>query len=189
MTRVEWTVSNVLSLARVVLLVPILYFLLKLNDGDRGVAASLMLVAALTDFLDGQIARRYHQESEFGRIVDPLADKICAGAVVIALVSLGDVPFWFLPAVIGRDTLILLGGIYIAKTKRVVFHSNWAGKATMGIVAAYLVVATLRIESLSDMKIVFLWLSAAFLTISLILYCRRFYNAVLAKQQLTASSE
>lgn len=189
MTRLEWTVSNVLSLARVVLLVPILYFLLKLNNGDRGVAAGLMLVAALTDFLDGQIARRYHQESEFGRIVDPLADKVCAGAVVITLVSLGDVPFWFLPAVIGRDTLILLGGIYIAKTKRVVFHSNWVGKAAMGIIAAYFVVATLRIESLSDIKTFLLWLSAAFLTISFILYCKRFYNAVLAKQQLAAPSE
>jgi CDP-diacylglycerol--glycerol-3-phosphate 3-phosphatidyltransferase len=189
MARVEWTVSNVLSVTRVVLLIPILYFLLKLNNGDRTLAAGLMLVAVLTDLLDGQIARKFHQETEFGRIIDPLADKICSGAVIIALVSLGDIPLWFLFTVIGRDTLILLGGIYIAKTKKVVFHSNWAGKAAMGIVAAYIVLATLRIESLGDIETVLLWLSTAFLTISFILYCKRFYGTVLAKQQLVAPSE
>jgi CDP-diacylglycerol--glycerol-3-phosphate 3-phosphatidyltransferase len=189
MARVEWTISNVLSCVRVVLLVPILYFLLKLNNGDRGIAAGLMLVAALTDFLDGQIARRLHQETELGRIIDPLADKICAGAVVIALVSLGDVPFWFLPMVIGRDALILLGGIYIANTKKTVYHSNWAGKAAMAIVATYFVVATLKMKSLGDIQTVLLWLSAASLTVSFILYCKRFYNAVLAKRQLAAPSE
>jgi cardiolipin synthase len=189
MARVEWTASNVLSLARVVLLVPILYFLLKLNNGERGVAAGLMLVAALTDFLDGKIARRYHQETEFGRIIDPLSDKICAGAVVIALASLGDVPLWFLLTVIGRDTLILLGGIYIAKTKKVVFHSNLAGKGAMGIVAAYFIVVTLRIESLNFLEAVLLWSSAAFLALSFILYCKRFYSAMSTKQQLAAPLE
>lgn len=189
MVRVEWNASNALSLSRVALLVPILYFLLKLDNGDRGIAAGLMVVALLTDFLDGIIARRFHQETEFGRIIDPLADKICAGAAVIALVSLGDVPFWFLPAVIGRDTLILLGGIYITKTKKVVFHSNWAGKAAMGVVAAYIVVATLRMESLHLLTTILLWVSSGFLALSFILYCRRFYDAVLVKQQLAAPSK
>jgi cardiolipin synthase len=186
MTRVEWTVSNVLSVARVALLIPVLYLLLKLNNGDRTLAAGFMLVAVLTDFLDGEIARRLHQETEFGRIIDPLADKICAGAVVIALVSLGDVPLWFLFVLIGRDTLILLGGVYIAKTKKVVYHSNWAGKGATAIVAAYLILATLRIESVNFLEAVLLWSSAAFLVLSFILYCKRFYNAVLANQELVA---
>jgi CDP-diacylglycerol--glycerol-3-phosphate 3-phosphatidyltransferase len=189
MARVEWTVSNLLSLARIALLVPILYFLLKLDNGDRILAVGLMVVASLTDFLDGQIARRYRQESEFGKVIDPLADKICAGAVVIALVSLGDVPFWFLPAVIGRDTLILLGGIYIAKTKKVIFHSNLAGKWAMAFVAAYLIVATLRVEVLETIEAILLWGSAAFLALSLVLYGRRFYDTVSARRQMLASSD
>jgi len=189
MARVEWTISNVLSVARVVLLIPILYFLLKLNNGNRGVAAGLMLVAALTDFLDGQIARRYHQETEFGRIIDPLADKICAGAVVIALASLGDVPFWFLPTVIGRDTMILLGGLYIARTKKRVYHSNWAGKIAMAIVAVYFIVATLRMDSLDSLNAVLLWASTASLAVSFMLYCKRFYDVVLVKQRLAVPSK
>jgi CDP-diacylglycerol--glycerol-3-phosphate 3-phosphatidyltransferase len=189
MARVEWTVSNLLSLVRVALLVPILYFLLKLDNADRILAVGLMLVATATDFLDGQIARRYRQESEFGKVIDPLADKICAGAVVIALVSLGDVPFWFLPAVIGRDTLILLGGIYIAKNKKVIFHSNWAGKWAMGGVAAYLIVASLRVEVLETIEAILLWGSTVFLALSLVLYGRRFYDTVSAKQHIMASSD
>jgi CDP-diacylglycerol--glycerol-3-phosphate 3-phosphatidyltransferase len=189
MARVEWTVSNLLSLARIALLIPILYFLLKLDNGDRILAVGLMVVASLTDFLDGRIARRYRQESEFGKVIDPLADKVCAGAVVIALVSLGDVPFWFLPVVIGRDALILLGGIYIAKTKKVIFHSNWVGKWAMAFVAAYLIVATLRVEVLETIEAILLWGSAAFLALSLVLYGRRFYDTVSAKQQIVASSD
>jgi CDP-diacylglycerol--glycerol-3-phosphate 3-phosphatidyltransferase len=189
MARVEWTLSNLLSLARIALLIPILYSLLKLDNGDRILAVGLMVVASLTDFLDGQIARRYRQESEFGKVIDPLADKICAGAVVIALVSLGDVPFWFLPAVIGRDTLILLGGIYIAKTRKIVFHSNWTGKWAMAFVAAYLIVAALRAEVLETLEAILLWGSVAFLALSLVLYGRRFYDAVLARQQVVAPSD
>jgi CDP-diacylglycerol--glycerol-3-phosphate 3-phosphatidyltransferase len=181
MARLEWTASNVLSLARIALLIPILYLLLKLNNGDRFLAVGLMLVASLTDFLDGQFARRLHQETEFGKIIDPLADKICAGAVVIALVSLGDVPQWFLFAVIGRDTLILLGGLYIAKTKSVVFHSNWAGKVAMAFVAAYLIIAALRVEALETGEAILLWASTVFLGLSLVLYSKRFYDTVSAR--------
>jgi uncharacterized membrane protein SirB2 len=99
------------------------------------------------------------------------------------------VPFWFLPAVIGRDTLILLGGIYIAKTKKLIFHSNWAGKLAMGLVAAYLIVATLNVEVLETIESILLWASAAFLALSLVLYGRRFYETVSAKQQIAASSD
>jgi cardiolipin synthase len=189
MARVEWTVSNLLSLARIALLVPILYFLLKLDNGDRILAVGLMVVASLTDFFDGQVARRYRQESEFGKVIDPLADKICAGAVVIVLVALGDVPFWFLPAVIGRDTLILLGGIYIAKTKKVIFHSNWAGKWAMASVAAYLIVATLRVQVLGTIEAILLWGSVAFLALSMVLYAKRFYDTVSSRQQNVVSSD
>ena len=181
MARVEWTISNVLSLSRVILLVPIIYFLLDLNNERRPFAAALMFLVALTDFLDGHLARRFHQETEFGRIIDPLADKICAGAVVIVLAALGDLPGWFLVSVIGRDLLILLGGLYIAKTRDIVLPSNWAGKGAMGVVATLLIVATLRAEFLESIKVILLWGSAALLGLSLILYGKRFYDTVLVK--------
>lgn len=184
MARMEWTASNLLSLSRILLLIPILYLLLNPSSENRLVAAALMVVAAATDFLDGRIARKYDQESEFGRVLDPLADKMCAGAVVIVLSALGDVPTWFVLAVIGRDILILLGGLYIARTKKVVLHSSWAGKITMGVVALFLIIATLQVEALNTLKFILLWGSTAFLAFSLFTYCKRFYETVLAKTEL-----
>ncbi len=188
MARVEWTISNVLTVTRILLLIPILYLLLDLDNGNRLYAAAFMLVVALTDFLDGRLARRFQQETEFGKIIDPLADKICAGAVVIALAALGDLPAWFMIALIGRDTLILLGGLYIAKTKNVILHSNWAGKGAMGVVAAFLIVATLRFGALEAAKLILLWGSVGFLGLSFVLYCKRFYQTVLAKPRLIEPS-
>jgi CDP-diacylglycerol--glycerol-3-phosphate 3-phosphatidyltransferase len=188
MARVEWSVSNLLSLSRIILLVPILYLLLDPKESSRLYAAALMVVVALTDYLDGYLARKYNQETEFGRIIDPLADKICAGSIAIVLASLGELPVWFLFAVIGRDILILLGGIYIAKTKNVVMSSNWAGKIAMFFVAFYLIFATLGLEALKMITTALLWASTVFLGVSLILYSRRFYENVFAKSGVVRQS-
>ncbi len=184
MVRVEWTASNLLSLSRVLLLIPILYLLLNPSSENRLVAAALMVVASATDFLDGVVARKYDQESEFGRVLDPLSDKICAGAVVIVLSALRAVPIWFVLAVIGRDVLILLGGLYIARTKKVVLHSSWAGKITMGVVALFLIIATLQVEAVNALQSILLWGSTAFLAFSLFTYSKRFYETILAKAEL-----
>jgi len=187
--QARWTVSNILSLSRVFLLVPILYLLLSPGDAHRVYAVGLMLLASATDFFDGLIARRYQQESEFGRVIDPLADKICAGAVVIVLSALGDIPPWFVLLVIGRDALILLGGLYIAKVKGVIYHSNWPGKWAMAAVAGYTILAALRSERLETGETVLLWASVILLVFSLSLYSRRFYEAALTRTQLAQRSD
>lgn len=183
MPRLEWTISNLLSLSRLVLLIPILYFFLHPNDGSRLYAAALMLLIIITDFFDGHLARKFHQETDFGKIVDPLADKICVGAVVIVLAALRDLPEWFVLVVIGRDIFILLGGLYIAKTKNIVLQSNWAGKGAVSLVAALLIVATLRLEELGILKLILLWGSVTFLAVSFAMYIKRFYDIVAAKTQ------
>lgn len=182
--QVRWTISNLLSLSRIVLLIPILYLLLGFSDRDRIYPVLLLLVAASTDFLDGLIARKFGQESVFGRILDPLADKIFAGAIVIVLAGLGEVPAWFVIMVIARDTLILLGGLYIAKVKGVIHRPNWTGKWTMTIVTAYLIVATLRLEQLQTVENILLILSIGFLALSLLLYLKRFYETVFSNNQV-----
>lgn len=182
--EVRWTISNLISLSRVVLLLPILYLLLWVSEGERIYPVLLLLLAALTDFLDGLIARKFGQESEFGRIVDPLADKIFAGAIVIVLAALGDVPAWFVFMVIARDVLILLGGLYIAKVKRMIHRANWTGKWAMTVVTAYLIAVTLRVEQLQTAENILLVLSVGFLALSLLLYLKRFYETVFSRNQL-----
>jgi CDP-diacylglycerol--glycerol-3-phosphate 3-phosphatidyltransferase len=166
------TLSNVLSLFRLLLPVP---FVLVMKDGSpegRLWGAVLMLVAAATDKLDGVVARRLHQTSEWGKVLDPLADKVAVGAVVVVLYVLGDLPAWFLVIALGRDLLILCGGLYLRSRTAIIVPSNEFGKWTVGIVSLALFVLVLSGRTLiADFL---LWGSTAMLLVSLGLYGKRF---------------
>ena len=172
--RVEkrWTISNILSVSRIVILVPVVALILKQESGYRLTVLILMLVAAATDFLDGFIARAMNQVTDFGKLLDPIADKICIVTVAVALVLAGDVPLWYAALVVLRDLLIVVGSSLIVTKRKVVVQSVWAGKITVNFIAAYLILAMMRIESLILLKEIFLILSTIFLFISLSVYGR-----------------
>ncbi len=69
------------------------------------------MIAAITDILDGYLARKFNQVTEFGKIIDPLADKIAIGAIIIKLFIIGVIPLYYFFMIIVRDVLIFLGGI------------------------------------------------------------------------------
>ena len=168
------TLSNILSLTRLLLSVP---FVLVMRDGSpegRLWGALLMVAAALTDKLDGYFARRYHQISEWGRILDPLADKIAVAAVILVLSFLGDLPLWFPGVAVGRDLVILAGGLYLKRRTGVLVQSNEFGKWTVGVVALTLFVFVLFGRTVTGEYL--LWISTLLLLISLWLYGRRFYT-------------
>ena len=98
--------ANRLTLSRLVLTV---LFVLSLNSSweyARTVALLLFLVAGITDFIDGEVARRYGIVTNFGKLMDPLVDKIMMAAAFISLVPLKAVPAWAATAVVARDFLI-----------------------------------------------------------------------------------
>lgn len=98
--------ANRLTLSRLVLTV---LFVLSLNSSweyARTAALLLFLVAGITDFIDGEVARRYGIVTNFGKLMDPLVDKIMMAAAFISLVPLGAVPAWAATAVVARDFLI-----------------------------------------------------------------------------------
>jgi len=70
------------------------------------VALALFLVAGITDYADGEVARRFHMESDFGRLMDPLVDKIMMAAAFICLVPLGAIPAWAATVIVSREFLI-----------------------------------------------------------------------------------
>jgi CDP-diacylglycerol--glycerol-3-phosphate 3-phosphatidyltransferase len=107
--------------------------------------AAIMAVAALTDKLDGAIARKFHHTSEWGRILDPLADKVAVAAVILVLLYRGEIPVWFVSATIGRDLLILFGGLYVKARHGVLLPSNEVGKWTVGIIALTLFLVLLDV--------------------------------------------
>lgn len=168
----RWTISNILSVSRIFLVVPIVVLILKQDSGYRITVLILMLVGALTDFLDGFMARAMNQVTNFGKLLDPIADKIGIIAIAVALVLAGDVPLWFAGLVALRDVLIVVGSSLIVTRRKVVVQSVWAGKFTVNFIAAYFILATMRIESLSVVKNLFLYLSTIFLFISLAVYIR-----------------
>ena len=166
----RWTVSNILSLSRVFFLVPIVILILKPGSGYRMAVIVLMLLSASTDFLDGLLARKLNQVTDFGRLLDPVTDKVCLITISAALVIVGDIPLWFAALVALRDILIVAGSSFIIRRRKVVVQSVWAGKWTVTILAVYLLLATLRMDSLVTVKFIFLYLSTIALFASLGIY-------------------
>jgi CDP-diacylglycerol--glycerol-3-phosphate 3-phosphatidyltransferase len=117
MTYRYFTVSNFISASRIILVIPMGYCLLSEFPHHRLWTVGVILVAVITDFLDGFLARKLHQVTEIGKIIDPLADKIGIGVYAVLLAMTGDVPLWFVVFVLLRDLLIFSGGLYIHQSK------------------------------------------------------------------------
>jgi cardiolipin synthase (CMP-forming) len=109
-----WTVANLLTTSRILLTIPFLYLV---SVGRFGLALGIFFIASITDYADGYVARRFHQQSQLGQALDPLADKLLTTAafVVMAIPHEGfpSIPVWLAVAVILRDVLILLGSLVI----------------------------------------------------------------------------
>lgn len=133
-----FTISNLLSLVRLFIAIP-LWILLTDYETNRNLIIIIGLFAALTDFLDGFLARKLNQITEFGKIIDPLADKIIVGAVVIKLFYVGLIPSYYFYLIIGRDIIIFLTGIYISNKLGKVLPSNMLGKITVFVIAIVLI--------------------------------------------------
>ena len=119
---------NKLTLMRVIMVPPFVLFLL----GDFGVtgdiiALVLFLAASFTDFLDGYIARKYHLVTNFGKFMDPLADKLLVGSAAICLTAIGRIPAWAVVILIGRE-FVISGFRLIAAERGLVIAAGWLGK-------------------------------------------------------------
>ena len=131
-----FTVPNALSLLRL-FMVPIVVALLL--GGADGLAAALFVLAALTDFLDGRIARRAGP-TRLGRILDPVADRLMLSSVAVVLAMRDLLPAWAVAILVGRDLLTLVGSLVVGSKIRV----NRVGKAATAVlmVAVAFVVIT-----------------------------------------------
>jgi len=172
-----WTISNMLSMSRVVLTVPIVYFLLQDGDAARWWALAIMVIAIMTDSLDGMVARARNEITEEGKLLDPLADKIGVGVIVFVLAITGDLPWWFVGIILGRDILIIIAGIYIKRKYNVLFPSNAWGKWAVTVIAFTVVIMMLPIEGLDTLVFILKIASVFMLAVSTISYTIRFIEA------------
>ena len=122
-----WTIPNLISVAR---LLAIPWFVWLLLHDDRPIAAGILLaVLGATDWVDGYIARRFDQGSNFGKIVDPIADRalLITGAVVLLID--GSVPVWVGVVVLFREALISVATVGLAALGARRIDVQWVGKA------------------------------------------------------------
>jgi cardiolipin synthase len=170
------TLPNLLSITRALLAIPFALVMLSDMPSARVWGVVLMVAAAATDKLDGALARHYGTISEWGRILDPVADKIAVAVAAIVLVVRGDVPVWLAGAILLRDGLILAGGIILRRRKRLVVPSNVAGKWTVGVIALTLFLALLGVHSTAIVALAAV--TVLMLAVSLLLYVRTFIRVM-----------
>jgi cardiolipin synthase len=131
-----FTVPNALSLLRLVTVPVVVALLLARSDG---LAAAFFVLAAVTDFLDGKLARRVGP-TRLGQILDPVADRLMLSSVAVVLAVRGLLPAWAVAILVGRDLLALVGSLVVGSKIRV----NRVGKAAtavlMGAVALVVII-------------------------------------------------
>lgn len=119
-------IPNVISILRILLVVPIVWQLL---NREFGFSLLLFLVAGISDGLDGYLAKRNHWQSRLGSILDPLADKLLLVSSFVALFWLQLVPWWLLLAVLSRDLIIVVGAVlYHVRIGEYEMEPSWLSK-------------------------------------------------------------
>ena len=139
-----WTIPNILSMARLVLIIPVTWLIVV--DGPLWWIMMLLLLAVATDYFDGRVARWSDQVSEWGKVLDPLADKFGGGFVVAALTYIGSLPLWFFLVLAVRDLSILAGGEYLRYKTGHIVASIWIGKIAVTGVAVTALAALLKAD-------------------------------------------
>lgn len=167
-----WTIPNILSVFRLLLVIPIGYLII--NDGPLLVIAAMTIVAVFTDWLDGFLARKLNVMSDWGKVLDPLADKFAAVVIVFALTVQGSLPVWLLLLLLVRDLLIVLGGVVLRRRTGVVPMSMMPGKVAVTMLALTVVAALLRADE--PILMVLVIATAVLMTYSFIVYAIRFFR-------------
>src|SRR5215831_12271984 len=126
---------NALTIFRLVLIPVFVVLMIDAGDSPSWPAGIVFAVAGVTDQLDGWLARRWRVESQFGRIADPLADRLMIDAAVILLVVYGRLPWAGLIVILARDGLLLVGSRLLAP-RGIDLDVNLAGKAATWLLYA-----------------------------------------------------
>lgn len=126
-----FTLANVISVVRL-MAIPVFLYLVVMDYLFS--AFALLVVAVLTDFVDGMVARRMNQITKLGQFLDPFADRLFIAATVIALAIQGVVPWWLVVVVMLRDALLGIGGLVMTRYGAGTLPVKWWGKvSTFGL--------------------------------------------------------
>ena len=152
------TFSNYISFFRILLAIPIFYYVRNINEieGARYILLSLYGLAYFSDLSDGYFARKLNQVSELGKIIDPLADKVLVILIVSYLYYFEIIPSFYFWIIIFRDIIIFSGGVLVSKNIGKVLPSNNLGKITVFSIGIFIIVVTIGYEKDSALFVLFL---------------------------------
>jgi len=165
-----WNVPNALTILRLVL-VPV--FIILHQSGHPKWALAVFCAASLTDLLDGKLARKLNQITDFGKLFDPLADKLMVLSALFCQASAGILPW--LPAliVLGKEILMVAGGALMLR-RGIVVYANYFGKTATVFFMASLILSFFHQELLDALgvrlDVILLWISVGLSLLALIVY-------------------
>ena len=139
------------------------------NQNMRYVAAALFIIARLTDMLDGKIARKYNLVTNFGKFMDPLADKLLVCSALICMIELRELPAWMVIIIISRE-FIISGFRLVASDNGVVIAASYWGKFKTTFQMIGVVLLIFNIPALSMVTTIVIWIALALTVISLVDY-------------------
>lgn len=131
---------NKITIFRVIL-IPVFLVLLYVSaiPANKWIALAVFIIASLSDMVDGKIARKYNLVTDFGKFMDPLADKLLVSAALIALIELGRIPAWIVIVIISRE-FIISGFRLVAADNGIVIAAGWWGKVKTAVTMVMLCV-------------------------------------------------
>ena len=118
-------IPNYLTILRLIF-IPIIFSLILL--GKYNFAFIFFVLASISDILDGQIARKYHFITDWGKLMDPLADKLTQISTLTALIIKNIIPFWILVILTIKELIMISVGFILYKNNIMTVHSKWYGK-------------------------------------------------------------
>ena len=171
---------NKLTLLRVVL-IPVFVVLLLLEGGQnyplRIAALIVFCIASFTDFLDGQIARRNNLVTNFGKFMDPLADKLLVCSALICMIELGQLPSWYVITVIARE-FIISGFRLVAADNGIVIAASWWGKFKTTFQMFTVILLILNIPALHTVTMIVAGIAFVLTLVSLLDYIMKNHKVI-----------
>ena len=157
-----WALPNLLSYFRIILIPIIVYlFTVAKSSQDFYLITALVVISGFSDFLDGQIARRYNMITEWGKLIDPFADKLTQCALLYCLAQHYVMLWYIFFLFLFKETLMLVLGIFFLRKDTKMDGAKWYGKVSTAVIYVVVVILTLA-RNLSERSIIFFILLVAF---------------------------
>ena len=182
-----FTIPNLLSLIRI-LLIP-LFVWLYLGKENVPATAVVLALSGLTDALDGFIARHYHMVSDFGKALDPFADKLTQFAMLCCLVIRFPRMLWLIIVLCVKEVLVASSQLLVIRKTELVLGAEWHGKITTILLYAVMILHLLWLDIPSPVSWSLVGLCIGMLLLSGVLYGIRNYRAIREKQTKAKEEE